>query len=212
MILLILLLISLVVWLGAGIFATRLQWYDLVASTILNLNGIEYSIPVPGMGLVLFMFVGLALVGATLFFVQSTARQAITRLHQKERDVQLPIQAYRPVWVDAMNEQTESVAAWLAPLLAMIVVVGFLLKYLVGVLLILIAKVLPFLTFLFEWFGWTGEIVNQINAVAVFLLSYAVDVNGMLTFGFGVIVLVALYLYQFERIFIRDYAVMQHQK
>lgn len=212
MILLILLLISLVVWLGTGIFATRVQWYDLVVSTVLNLNGIKYTIPVPGMGLVLFIFIGLAVIGITLLLVQSIARRAIARLHQKERDVQLPIQLYRPIWIDAMNEQTESVASWLAPLLAMVVVVGFLVKYLLGVLLILIAKALPFLTFLFAWFGWTSEIINQVNALAVFLLSYAVDVNGMLTFGFGVIVLVTLYLYQFERIFIRDYAVMQHQK
>ena len=212
MILLILLLISLVVWLGTGIFAIRVQWYDLVVSTVLNLNGIKYTIPVPGMGLVLFILIGLAVIGITLLVVQSIASRVITRLHQKERDVQLPIQLYRPIWIDAMNEQTESVAAWLAPLLAMVVVVGFLVKYLLGVVLILIAKALPFLTFLFAWFGWTGEIINQVNALAVLLLSYAVDVNGMITFGFGVIVLVTLYLYQFERIFIRDYAVMQHQK
>jgi len=212
MILLILLLISLVVWLGTGIFAIRVQWYDLVVSTVLNLNGIKYTIPVPGMGLVLFILIGLAVIGITLLVVQSIASRVITRLHQKERDVQLPIQLYRPIWIDAMNEQTESVAAWLAPLLAMVVVVGFLVKYLLGVVLILIAKALPFLTFLFAWFGWTGEIINQVNALAVLLLSYAVDVNGMITFGFGVIVRVTLYLYQFERIFIRDYAVMQHQK
>lgn len=212
MILLVLLLISVFVWWGSGLFTIRMQWYDLVTTTVLNLNGENYTLPIPGMGLVLFVFVGVALIGMMLLFVQSTARQAITRLHQKERDVQLPIQAYRPVWVDAMNEQTESVASWLAPLLAIVVVAGFILKYLVGLILILIAKILPFLTFVIEWFGWTGEIVNQINTVAVLFLSFAVDVNGMLTFGFGVIVLVALYLYQFERIFIRDYAVMQHQK
>jgi hypothetical protein len=167
---------------------------------------------VPGMGLVLFMIVGVVLVGVMMMFVQLDARQAITRLHQKQRDVRLTIQTYRPFWIDAMNEQPESVAAWLAPLLAMIVVIGFLIKYLIGLLLILVAKILPLLTFLYEWFGWTRAVVDQVNAMAVLFLSFAVNVNGMLTFGFGVIVLVALYLYQFERIFIRDYAVMQHKK
>lgn len=212
MILLILLLISVFVWVGASFFTIRLHWYDLVVPTVLNLNGIDYPLHIPGMGLVLFMIVGVALVLAMMMFVQSDARQAITRLHQKQRDVRLTIQAYRPFWVDAMNEQPESVVAWLAPLLALIVVIGFLIKYLVGLLLILVAKILPLLTFLYEWFGWTRAVADQVNAVAVLFLSFAVDVNGMLTFGFGVIVLVALYLYQFERIFIRDYAVMQNQK
>lgn len=212
MILLILLLISVFVWVGASFFTIRLHWYDLVVPTVLNLNGIDYKLHIPGMGLVLFMIFGVALVLAMMMFVQSDARQAIIRLHQKQRDVRLTIQAYRPFWVDAMNEQTESVVAWLAPLLARIVVIGFLIKYLVGLLLILVAKILPLLTFLYEWFGWTRAVADQVNAVAILFLSFAVDVNGMLTFGFGVIVLVALYLYQFERIFIRDYAVMQNQK
>jgi hypothetical protein len=212
MILLILLFISLIVWLGAGLFAVRLQWYDLVVTTVLNLNGIEYSLPVPGMGLLLLLIGGVILIGLVMMIVQSTAKSAITRLHQKDFDYALPIQQYRQLWVDAMNEHTEAAAAWLAPMLAMIVVVGFLLKYLVGLVIILIAKVLPLLTFLFEWFGWTAAVVDQLNVFAIWLLSYAVDANGMLTFGFGVIVLVGLYLYQFERIFIRDYAVMQHQK
>lgn len=214
MILLLLLLMSMFVWLGVGLFTIRLQWYDLVSSTVLRLNSVDYTLPIPGMGIVLFMFVGVALLGVMLLILQFIARQAITRLHQKERDVRLPIQFYRPIWVDAMNEHTESVASWLAPLLAWFVVVVFVVKYMVGVILIAIAKLLPHLSFLFDGFGWTlsNQSINQINAVAVQFLAFAVDINGMVTFGFGVIVLVALYLYRFERNFIRDYAVMQHQK
>jgi hypothetical protein len=210
--LLVLLMISLFVWWGASVFAVQTQWYDLVVATVLNLNGISYKLPIPGTGLLLLILGGVAVIGVCMLYLMVNAKQAISLLHQKERDFKLPTQIYRPLWIDAMNEHTEAVATWLTPLLALIVVVGFLLKYVVGLLIILIARVLPYLTFLYEWFGWSKDIVDQLNALAIWILSYAVDVNGMLTFGFGVIVLVALYLYQFERIFVRDYAVMQHQK
>lgn len=212
MILLVLLLLSMFVWLGTDLFVIRNQWYDLFTSTVLELNDIQYPLPIPGMGVVLFVFVGCAIVWLAMFVLQQNARQALIRLHRKEFDVTLPIQFHRPSWVDTMNEQTDSVAAWLAPLLAWVVVIGFLLKYLIGALMIVVARMIPWFAELFESFEQMNTLINQINAYAVVVLAFAVDINGMVTFGFGVIVLFALYLYRQERMFVRDYVVMQHQK
>ncbi len=212
MILLLLFLLSLFVWLGARLFEVRNHWTDIVSQITIPIGGELEKFIIPGIGLVIFVAVGIGILYVTNLLLQSIYAALVSQIHLKDQTQKLPIQLVgASVHTDAMNENIEPVVAWLPLRLAKWVIGFFVYKLILALIIFVLAVVIPIIANALGA-AETGRMIAEIlKEVCFTILRYAMNVNGMVIFGYSILVVYAYSLYKIERIFIRDYAIMQKQ-
>jgi hypothetical protein len=205
MILIVLFVISILVWVGGGWFIEQHSWHQVIPLMTAMVNEQQVTLFLPSRGILVFLSAGLVIVYLTYLWMISHAGDAVDSIHGKQHSFKLFIQSFpRTIWIDSMNDNTEPFFVWIAPVLARFIVIGFVLKFVVGVVLLLLSN----------WMrsNITAQpLISSMYNIAISLLKFATDVNGMLVFSYAVIAWFALVLYKREQVFIRDYYVMQQQ-
>ena len=212
MILVVLFILSLIVWLGASIFEVRTHWTDIVAQIAIPMGGDVEKFVVPGVGLLIFLAVSIGILYLTNLGLRASGASAVSKIHLKDTSHTLAIQSLGPsLYTDSMNENIEPLVAWLPHRLSRWVIGFFLYKLIVGLILFVLAVVIPIVAS-FRGYSDIGSMIADILRQASFwLLRLAMNVNGMVIFGYAITVVYAYSLYSHERIFIRDHAIMQQQ-
>ncbi len=212
MILIVLFILSLFVWLGASMFEVRTHWTDIVTQIAVPIGGDIENFVVPGIGLLIFLVVSNGILYLTNTALKASASGAVSKIHLKDTSHTLAIQSLgSSLYTDSMNENIEPTVAWLPLRLSRWVIGFFLYKLIVGLVLFVLAVVVPIIAALIGYSDVGSMIAEILKQLSFWLLRLAMNVNGMVMFGYAITVVYAYSLYAHERIFIRDYAIMQQQ-
>jgi len=153
------------------------------------------------LGSILFLLLGLLL-------VYLDSRQALTTLTNGDRGyIVLPRRIGRWLWNDTVNAYAYSSLTGFIGLLAKLVLIVVVFKYILMAILWLLLFVPPVV-----YSSFLGNIQPYLKQWIGILLPIFIDKYGMLTFAFSIIVLCAEWLHVREQTFYNDYAIMQHQR
>jgi hypothetical protein len=176
-------------------------WWDVVSVYTYTIMNNSVKLPAPQISVLLFSAAGVLIMYAVAMIAKLDARRVVAGINRDDTDARLTIQYLpRPFAMDMMNLNSEYYAiwVWLAPRIARIYVVVFVAKYVLSLILLWIANKL----------GWQNTILGDI---IVWGLSWLMDVNGVVTLIYGIVVWCGIRLHEQEQLLVTDIAAMQQQ-
>jgi hypothetical protein len=202
----IVILIALIVMaFGILIFGTKFyvtgNELDLIGMYEYVIMGKGIKLLAPQIGVLVFSLLGLLIIVIVKYLVQKDAARVVTEINTGNQHARLVVQ-YLPRFytMDMMNMNTEEYAfwVWLAPRLARFYVLFMVGKYFLSLLLLLIVN----------WLGLSNDLLANVIAWG---LSWMIDINGMVTFIYAIVVWYGMNVHQEEQLLVIDVESMQAQ-
>ncbi len=212
MIMIILFLLSIVVWLGAGLVMNHNHWTDIIKLVDVPIGGNIEQFNVPGIGMLIYIVIGMGILYIADKVLQSSALAEMDKIYRKDDSGKLAIQQFgAAIHVDSMNENMEPVVAWLPLWLSRGVIAFFIYKLIIALIIFALAIVVRLILDALGYNEMSGVMFDSLKTASFWLFRFGIIEQGMVLLGYAIIVVYAYELYKHERIFIRDYAIMQKQ-
>ena len=212
MIMIILFLLSIAVWLGAGLVVNHNHWTDIIKLVDVPIGGNIEQFNVPGIGMLINILIGMGILYIADKVLQSSALAEMDKIYRKDDSGKLAIQQFgAAIHVDSMNENMEPIVAWLPLWLSRGVIAFFIYKLIIALIIFALAIVVRLILNALGYQEMSGVMFDSLKAISFWLFRFGIVEQGMVLLGYAIIVVYAYALYKHERIFIRDYAIMQKQ-
>ena len=212
MIMIILFLLSIAVWLGAGLVVNHNHWTDIIKLVDVPIGGNIEQFNVPGIGMLIYILIGMGILYIADKVLQSSALAEMDKIYRKDDSGKLAIQQFgAAIHVDSMNENMEPIVAWLPLWLSRGVIAFFIYKLIIALIIFALAIVVRLILNALGYHEMSGVMFDSLKAISFWLFRFGIVEQGMVLLGYAIIVVYAYALYKHERIFIRDYAIMQKQ-
>ena len=212
MIMIILFLLSIVVWLGAGLVMNHNHWTDIIKLVDVPIGGNIEQFNVPGIGMLIYIVIGMGILYIADKVLQSSGLAEMDKIYRKDDSGKLAIQQFgAAIHVDSMNENMEPVVAWLPLWLSRGVIAFFIYKLIIALIIFALAIVVRLILDALGYQEMSDVMFDSLKAISFWLFRFGIVEQGMVLLGYAIIVVYAYALYKHERIFIRDYAIMQKQ-
>jgi hypothetical protein len=212
MIMIILFLLSIVVWLGAGLVMNHNHWTDIIKLVDVPIGGNIEQFNVPGIGMLIYIVIGMGILYIADKVLQSSALAEMDKIYRKDDSGKLAVQQFgAAIHVDSMNENMEPVVAWLPLWLSRGVIAFFIYKLIIALIIFVLAIVVRLILDALGYQEMSDVMFDSLKAISFWLFRFGIVEQGMVLLGYAIIVVYAYALYKHERIFIRDYAIMQKQ-
>ena len=208
----ILFLLSIAVWLGAGLVVNHNHWTDIIKLVDVPIGGNIEQFNVPGIGMLIYILIGMGILYIADKVLQSSALAEMDKIYRKDDSGKLAIQQFgAAIHVDSMNENMEPIVAWLPLWLSRGVIAFFIYKLIIALIIFALAIVVRLILTALGYQEMSGVMIDSLKAISFWLFRFGIVEQGMVLLGYAIIVVYAYALYKHERIFIRDYAIMQKQ-
>jgi hypothetical protein len=208
----ILFLLSIVVWLGAGLVMNHNHWTDIIKLVDVPIGGNIEQFNVPGIGMLIYIVIGMGILYIADKVLQSSGLAEMDKIYRKDDSGKLAIQQFgAAIHVDSMNENMEPVVAWLPLWLSRGVIAFFIYKLIIALIIFALAIVVRLILDALGYQEMSDVMFDSLKAISFWLFRFGIVEQGMVLLGYAIIVVYAYALYKHERIFIRDYAIMQKQ-
>ena len=212
MIMIILFLLSIVVWLGAGLVVNHNHWTDIIKLVDVPIGGNIEQFNVPGIGMLIYILIGMGILYIADKVLKSSALAAMDKIYRKDDSGKLAVQQFgAAIHVDSMNENMEPIVAWLPLWLSRGVIAFFIYKLIIALIIFALAIVVRLILNALGYQEMSGVMFDSLKTASFWLFRLGIVEQGMVLLGYAIIVVYAYALYKHERIFIRDYAIMQKQ-
>ena len=212
MIMIILFLLSIVVWLGAGLVMNHNHWTDIIKLVDVPIGGNIEQFNVPGIGMLIYIVIGMGILYIADKVLQSSGLAEMDKIYRKDDSGKLAIQQFgAAIHADSMNENMEPVVAWLPLWLSRGVIAFFIYKLIIALIIFALAIVVRLILDALGYQEMSDVMFDSLKAISFWLFRFGIVEQGMVLLGYAIIVVYAYALYKHERIFIRDYAIMQKQ-
>lgn len=212
MIMIILFLLSIVVWLGAGLVMNHNHWTDIIKLVDVPIGGNIEQFNVPGIGMLIYIVIGMGILYIVDKVLQSSGLAEMDKIYRKDDSGKLAIQQFgAAIHADSMNENMEPVVAWLPLWLSRGVIAFFIYKLIIALIIFALAIVVRLILDALGYQEMSDVMFDSLKAISFWLFRFGIVEQGMVLLGYAIIVVYAYALYKHERIFIRDYAIMQKQ-
>ena len=212
MIMIILFLLSIVVWLGAGLVMNHNHWTDIIKLVDVPIGGNIEQFNVPGIGMLIYIVIGMGILYIADKVLQSSGLAEMDKIYRKDDSGKLAIQQFgAAIHADSMNENMEPVVAWLPLWLSRGVIAFFIYKLIIALIVFALAIVVRLILDALGYQEMSDVMFDSLKAISFWLFRFGIVEQGMVLLGYAIIVVYAYALYKHERIFIRDYAIMQKQ-
>ena len=212
MIMIILFLLSIVVWLGAGLVMNHNHWTDIIKLVDFPIGGNIEQFNVPGIGMLIYIVIGMGILYIADKVLQSSGLAEMDKIYRKDDSGKLAIQQFgAAIHADSMNENMEPVVAWLPLWLSRGVIAFFIYKLIIALIIFALAIVVRLILDALGYQEMSDVMFDSLKAISFWLFRFGIVEQGMVLLGYAIIVVYAYALYKHERIFIRDYAIMQKQ-
>ena len=212
MIMIILFLLSIVVWLGAGLVMNHNHWTDIIKLVDVPIGGNIEQFNVPGIGMLIYIVIGMGILYIADKVLQSSGLAEMDKIYRKDDSGKLAIQQFgAAIHADSMNENMEPVVAWLPLWLSRGVIAFFSYKLIIALIVFALAIVVRLILDALGYQEMSDVMFDSLKAISFWLFRFGIVEQGMVLLGYAIIVVYAYALYKHERIFIRDYAIMQKQ-
>jgi hypothetical protein len=212
MIMIILFLLSIVVWLGAGLVMNHNHWTDIIKLVDVPIGGNIEQFNVPGIGMLIYIVIGMGILYIADKVLQSSGLAEMDKIYRKDDSGKLAIQQFgAAIHADSMNENMEPVVAWLPLWLSRGVIAFFIYKLIIALIIFALAIVVRLILNALGYQEMSDVMFDSLKAISFWLFRFGIVEQGMVLLGYAIIVVYAYALYKHERIFIRDYAIMQKQ-
>jgi len=212
MIMIILFLLSIVVWLGAGLVMNHNHWTDIIKLVDVPIGGNIEQFNVPGIGMLIYIVIGMGILYIADKVLQSSALAEMDKIYRKDNSGKLAVQQFgAAIHADSMNENMEPVVAWLPLWLSRGVIAFFIYKLIIALIIFALAIVVRLILDALGYQEMSDVMFDSLKAISFWLFRFGIVEQGMVLLGYAIIVVYAYALYKHERIFIRDYAIMQKQ-
>jgi hypothetical protein len=212
MIMIILFLLSIVVWLGAGLVVNHNHWTDIIKLVDVPIGGNIEQFNVPGIGMLIYILIGMGILYIADKVLKSSALAAMDKIYRKDDSGKLAVQQFgAAIHVDSMNENMEPIVAWLPLWLSRGVIAFFIYKLIIALIIFALAIVVRLILDALGYQEMSDVMFDSLKAISFWLFRFGIVEQGMVLLGYAIIVVYAYALYKHERIFIRDYAIMQKQ-
>jgi hypothetical protein len=134
------------------------------------------------------------------------------KIYRKDNSGKLAVQQFgAAIHADSMNENMEPVVAWLPLWLSRGVIAFFIYKLIIALIIFALAIVVRLILDALGYQEMSDVMFDSLKAISFWLFRFGIVEQGMVLLGYAIIVVYAYALYKHERIFIRDYAIMQKQ-
>jgi hypothetical protein len=208
----ILFLLSIVVWLGAGLVMNHNHWTDIIKLVDVPIGGNIEQFNVPGIGMLIYIVIGMGILYIADKVLQSSALAEMDKIYRKDNSGKLAVQQFgAAIHADSMNENMEPVVAWLPLWLSRGVIAFFIYKLIIALIIFALAIVVRLILDALGYQEMSDVMFDSLKAISFWLFRFGIVEQGMVLLGYAIIVVYAYALYKHERIFIRDYAIMQKQ-
>jgi len=208
----ILFLLSIVVWLGAGLVMNHNHWTDIIKLVDVPIGGNIEQFNVPGIGMLIYIVIGMGILYIADKVLQSSALAEMDKIYRKDDSGKLAVQQFgAAIHADSMNENMEPVVAWLPLWLSRGVIAFFIYKLIIALIIFVLAIVVRLILDALGYQEMSDVMFDSLKAISFWLFRFGIVEQGMVLLGYAIIVVYAYALYKHERIFIRDYAIMQKQ-
>jgi hypothetical protein len=212
MIMIILFLLSIVVWLGASLVMNHNHWTDIIKLVDVPIGGNIEQFNVPGIGMLIYIVIGMGILYIADKVLQSSALAEMDKIYRKDNSGKLAVQQFgAAIHADSMNENMEPVVAWLPLWLSRGVIAFFIYKLIIALIIFALAIVVRLILDALGYQEMSDVMFDSLKAISFWLFRFGIVEQGMVLLGYAIIVVYAYALYKHERIFIRDYAIMQKQ-
>jgi len=212
MIMIILFLLSIVVWLGAGLVMNHNHWTDIIKLVDVPIGGNIEQFNVPGIGMLIYIVIGMGILYIADKVLQSSGLAEMDKIYRKDNSGKLAVQQFgAAIHADSMNENMEPVVAWLPLWLSRGVIAFFIYKLIIALIIFALAIVVRLILDALGYQEMSDVMFDSLKAISFWLFRFGIVEQGMVLLGYAIIVVYAYALYKHERIFIRDYAIMQKQ-
>jgi hypothetical protein len=200
------------VWLGAGLVMNHNHWTDIIKLVDVPIGGNIEQFNVPGIGMLIYIVIGMGILYIADKVLQSSALAEMDKIYRKDDSGKLAIQQFgAAIHVDSMNENMEPVVAWLPLWLSRGVIAFFIYKLIIALIIFALAIVVRLILDALGYNEMSGVMFDSLKTASFWLFRFGIIEQGMVLLGYAIIVVYAYELYKHERIFIRDYAIMQKQ-
>ena len=177
------------------------SWWDVVVKQQFTIMNVSKELNVPSFSVLIFILAGVGIIWLVAFLAKRDTSRVVEGINTDDAHTRLVIQYLpRSFSFDMMNLNAEKYAVWvwLAPWLAQTYVMFFVVKYLLALIML--------------WIVNTFGIENEMLAnIILWGLQWLIDVNGIVTFIYGIVIWYGLNVHQQEQLMVTDVEAMQAQ-
>lgn len=177
------------------------SWWDVVVKQQFTIMNVSKELNVPSFSVLIFILAGVGIIWLVAFLAKRDTSRVVEGINTDDAHTRLVIQYLpRSFSFDMMNLNAEKYAVWvwLAPWLAQTYVMFFVVKYLLALIML--------------WIVNTFGIENDMLAnIILWGLQWLIDVNGIVTFMYGIVIWYGLNVHQQEQLMVTDVEAMQAQ-
>jgi hypothetical protein len=177
------------------------SWWDVVVKQQFTIMNVSKELNVPSFSVLIFILAGIGIIWLVAFLAKRDTSRVVEGINTDDAHTRLVIQYLpRSFSFDMMNLNAEKYAVWvwLAPWLAQTYVMFFVVKYLLALIMLWIVNM----------FGIENEMLANI---ILWGLQWLIDVNGIVTFMYGIVIWYGLNVHQQEQLMVTDVEAMQAQ-
>jgi hypothetical protein len=188
------------------------HWTDIIKLVDVPIGGNIEQFNVPGIGMLIYIVIGMGILYIADKVLQSSALAEMDKIYRKDDSGKLAVQQFgAAIHADSMNENMEPVVAWLPLWLSRGVIAFFIYKLIIALIIFALAIVVRLILDALGYQEMSDVMFDSLKAISFWLFRFGIVEQGMVLLGYAIIVVYAYALYKHERIFIRDYAIMQKQ-
>ena len=193
MIMIILFLLSIAVWLGAGLVVNHNHWTDIIKLVDVPIGGNIEQFNVPGIGMLIYILIGMGILYIADKVLQSSALAEMDKIYRKDDSGKLAIQQFgAAIHVDSMNENMEPIVAWLPLWLSRGVIAFFIYKLIIALIIFALAIVVRLILNALGYHEMSGVMFDSLKAISFWLFRFGIVEQGMVLLGYAIIVVYAI--------------------
>ena len=170
MIMIILFLLSIVVWLGAGLVVNHNHWTDIIKLVDVPIGGNIEQFNVPGIGMLIYILIGMGILYIADKVLKSSALAAMDKIYRKDDSGKLAIQQFgAAIHADSMNENMEPIVAWLPLWLSRGVIAFFIYKLIIALIIFALAIVVRLILNALGYQEMSGVMFDSLKTASFWL-------------------------------------------